>query len=166
MSGDQAEFDQNPVPTSDEGEIPFAISMIDPDDPNESNFNPTYYPGTLTQTSNNEIERTSGQCEGETVYMKQNKNPDIHINGIVLARKISTLRKLSNHMGKVELISPLPGNGGEECVAKKVEIGEILGWDNIEREWQFDYTIDLVSTGRDSGANQEDNETVSQIING
>lgn len=172
-------FSQDAVPKDKKG-IPFAIESVDEDrnsgsgDSSDSEsgdgsnsdiyFAPEYYPKRLTQTTNNSLKRDNNQCGGEDVTLDNTKNSEFHVTGIVLAKNLSELRNLSNYQGRVDLLSPIAGNGGVECVMKKIEIGEIVGWDSFENQWQFSYTLDLVSTGTDEGEQLGENQIVSEIV--
>lgn len=138
--------------------IPFAIENPD------YRFTPAYYPSRLTQTRQNEVERKDTQCEGEDVYIKSMKNADIHIKGILLAKNITLFRRLVDSEEPIDLISPLAENGGIEAVIEQGKIGDIAGWDQKNSQWQFEYTLDIVSTGKDESTSGEKNHIVSQII--
>lgn len=145
--------------TSPNEQIPFAIES------DTYRFAPEYYPKRFTEISKNEVDRSTKQCGGEDVYVKNTKNAEYHANGIVLQGNIAILRKLLDSEEPVDLITPIAENGGVECVLKKGEVGEIVGWDNFEGEWQFNYSVDLVATGTDSDSDT-DNQIVSELIDG
>lgn len=149
------------TPNPDDGKgIPFSIATDD----DEKEFNPVYYPDRYSDTMEKEVNRDARQCGGEDVSIDKTKNPEFHATGIVLDGNVSDFRDIRNHMGPVNLITPLTDNdGGMEVVIKKGEIGELVGWDGLYNQWQFNYTIDMIATGSDTDDNGE-NPDVSQIL--
>lgn len=127
-------------------------------------FTPEYYPDRFTKVMEKELSREGQQCKGEDVSVKKFKNPDIHATGVTFAHQVSTLEDLHLHEGKVDLYTPISPNGGLEAYVKKVEVGEINGWNPHEEEWMFDYTMDLVSTGRDEYGNDRENSVVTNLL--
>jgi hypothetical protein len=140
-------FSQEPTPKGGRG-IPFAVEGAD------YSFVPKYYPERFTQTRDNELKRDAAQCAGEEVYVEKKKNKELHANGIVLADNLDTLRMLLDDTDNVDLISPIAGDGGIEVVLKSGKIGEITGWDRFDEQWQFKYTLDFVSSGKDNRDDQ------------
>lgn len=148
---------------------------VTPNNPNEQlgfeitppkrgwNFTPDFYPGDFTQMKKKELSRYGGNCGGESVSIKSIKNREFHVTGEVVRYEISTLQKLMDYSGVVDLISPLTPIGGMECYVKKVEIGSEEGWDPHKRQRTFTFTIDLVSTGRDEYNNGR-NSVVTAIL--
>lgn len=127
-------------------------------------FSPLYYPDSFTQNKPKELNRNGQQCSGENVSIKALKNREFHASGVMLFETISTYHELMDHHGYVEILSPLVPGGGMECVIKKAELGDKNGWDPHNRQWLFEYTVDLVSTGRDEfGSNR--NAIVTAISN-
>lgn len=127
-------------------------------------FAPNYYPSELTQNGSNELKRDGGNCGNQDVSVKKNKNREIHIRGIVLEERLGQLHALMDFTNELDLISPLtPNNAGMECYMKKCEIGEKQGWHEDYEQYLFDYTIDLVSSGRDGFTNDR-NSIVTSIM--
>lgn len=127
-------------------------------------FIPEFYPDSFTQMKKNELDRYGGKCNGESVSIKSVKNREFHATGVLLQGEIQIFQALQDIGSEVDLISPLTKNGGMECFVKKAELGEKKGWDPHNRQWMFEYTIDLVSTGRDEYDNGGRNAIVSAII--
>lgn len=127
-------------------------------------FTPIYYPDRFVQSKERDLKRDGKQCGGEDVSIEQIKNREFHASGIVLADEIRVLQRLIDYEAAVDLISPLTPDGGMECQIKNSELGEKVGFDPIHQQWQFNYTLDLVSTGRDE-YDESENEIVSEIIN-
>jgi hypothetical protein len=127
-------------------------------------FAPAYYPDRFVQVKPRELDRDGKQCEGEDVSLKTLKNREFHASGIILAFEIPIFHQLMDFSNTVDVISPLtPMSSGMECEIKDAELGEKEGWDPIYKQWQFNYTIDLVSTGHDEYDNDE-NAIVSAIL--
>lgn len=133
--------------------------------PNEKRwtFIPEFYPESFTQMKKKKLSRYGSGCGGETVTIKQTKNKEFHVNGVLLQGELGVFRNLMEHHKPVDIISPLVEFGGKECYVKKAEIGEKTGWEPHHRQWLFEYTIDLVSTGED-GEEGGRNGIVSAIL--
>lgn len=165
-----------PNPETGKG-IPFAVEIAGSvgravDDPGgipsfpygAEEFNPVYYPDRYTDTIEKEVKRDARQCGGEDVTIDETKNPEFHATGIVLDGNVSDFRAVRSHNGPVNLITPLTDNdGGMEVVITKARIGEIVGWDGLYNQWQFNYTLDMVSTGVDTGSS-DTNQVVSDVL--
>jgi hypothetical protein len=135
--------------TPADGQIPFGIYGSAEDD--NFRFEPVYYPTNLRVTADKEMTRTNGGCDGEQVSIKKLKNSNIHISGKIHESDLPDLHELAHKTEKVEVISPSIQRGGMECIVKKTEQGDMISWDGFPeaQEWMFEYTIDLVSTGKD-----------------
>lgn len=135
-------------PDSPSEEIPFAIYT---NESGKSDFTPYYYPSRFSVTTEKEFERTAAACAGERISIKELKNSELHINGKIHAFDLSSLDQLTYTTEPVELISPIVKSGGMEAYVKSVERGELVGYDSYPTadDWLFEYTIDLVSSGRD-----------------
>lgn len=127
-------------------------------------FIPEFYPESFTQMKKKEFDRYGGKCNGETVSIKSVKNREFHATGVLLQGEVSVFQSLQDVESEVDLISPLTANGGMECFVKKAELGEKKGWDPHNQQWMFEYTIDLLSTGRDEYDDGGNNAIVSEII--
>lgn len=112
-------------------------------------FAPEFYPDDFTQMKKKELSRYGGNCGGESVSIKSMKNREFHATGIILREGIDKVQHLLDYDGVVDLISPLTPVGGMECFVKRGEIGSEKGWDPHTQQRMFEYTLDLVSTGRD-----------------
>lgn len=112
-------------------------------------FTPEYYPSDLTHMKSKELDRYGGNCGAQSVSIETVKNREFHISGILLRGELSVYNSLIDLVGKVDLISPTIPGGGMECYIKQGEVGNEVGWDAHHRQRQFEYTVDLVSTGRD-----------------
>lgn len=128
-------------------------------------FVPDYYPDRFRQNKDKDLKREGKQCAGESVSVKTIKNRDFHIQGVLLEYEVTTFQQVVDHEGPVEIISPLTPSGGMECLIKSSELGDTKGYDPHARQWQFEYTLDLVSTGKDE-YDRSNNVIVSEIIDG
>lgn len=120
-------------------------------DPTNSEWSlaPEFYPDDFTQMKKKEFSRYGGDCGGETVTIKSVKNREFHIEGVILEGEINLFQGLLDITEPVDLLSPLTPAGGMECHVKQGELGNQAGWDPQNRQWMFEYTLDLISTGRD-----------------
>lgn len=134
-------FPDNPTP-----DIGFSIYTSEGPD-----FHPLYYPSRFTITTEKELSRTSANCEGERVSVKKLKNSEIHITGRVHSSDMEALNALSESVQPVEVNTPALADGAMEAYVKSAERGDVVAYDAFPKaeEWMFEYTIDLVSTGRD-----------------
>lgn len=141
------------TPLEDAGPNDQLIFSVLPKDDNDNpvgqEFSPEFYPDRFNKVMEKELNRDGQQCRGEDVSVKEFKNPDIHATGVCFARQVTVIEGLHEHEGKVDIYTPISPNGGLEAFVKKVEIGEINGWNPVENEWMFNYTLDFVSTGFD-----------------
>jgi hypothetical protein len=145
MTIEDAELPDSPA----EEEIPFAI--YDSENRSTFSFQPLYYPETLRVVTDKELNRTDGGCSGENVSIKKLKNSDVHVKGKIHESDLPDLHELRLRSEPVEIVTPAIQGGGLECIIKKAEQGDVLSWDAYPdaQEWMFEYTLDLVSTGRD-----------------
>jgi len=114
-------------------------------------FEPFYYPSRFTIKTEKELQRTASACEGEKVSIKDLKNSELHVTGKIHSSDLPELKNLREFTGKVEVITPAIVGGGMEAYVKSAEQGDLLGYDAYpdKQQWMFEYTIDLVSTGKD-----------------
>lgn len=126
-------------------------------------FVPTFYPEQFRETKDRKLKRDGRQCGGEDISIDKIKNRSFHAAGVVLSSEIPAFNWLMDFDQPVDLISPKSPSGGMECLVKNAELGEWAGYNVLEEEHQFEYTIDLVSTGSDE-YNQGENPIVSEIV--
>lgn len=128
------------------------------------NFVPKYYPEDFTEMKKKDLDRHGNGCEGESVSIKQVKNREFHVAGVMLREKLFIFRKLANYDDPVDLISPLLEDGGMEVYIKRAERGNQSGWDPHRNQRLFEYDIDLVSTGKDEGEGDGNNGIITELI--
>lgn len=150
------------LPDNPNASLPFAIRV--PDGDPTTNFDPQYYPSRFNETSDKDLKRDGQQCKGEDVSVKTQKNADIHITGMCLTPEIPTLRHAYRFEGPINILSPIMPEGGMEAIIKSGEIGNLQGWSKHYNEWQWEYTIDLVSTGQDEFGGTNRSDVVSGIL--
>lgn len=157
------------TPLADAGPNDQLIFSVVPKDENGrpvgEEFAPEFYPDRFNKVMTKELNRDGQQCQGEDVSVKDFKNSEIHATGVCFARQVPTLETLHAHEGGVDLYTPISPNGGLEVFVKKVEVGEMEGWNPHEGEWMFNYTLDFVSTGLDEYGGDKQNDVVSSLFN-
>ena len=112
-------------------------------------FIPVYYPERFNSTSEKEFEKTGANCEGQRVSIDEVKNSTIHITGKYHESDAIALKDLYETFQPVEVVTPAIAGGSMESYVKSVERGDYYSFDRFEGERLFEYTIDLVSTGKD-----------------
>lgn len=130
----------------------------------EWSFVPEFYPKSFTQVKKKKLDRYGGKCDGESVSIKEVKNREFNASGLILQGEVSIFQALSDISSEVDLISPKTERGGMECFIKQAELGKQAGWNPHHRQWMFEYTLDLVSTGRDEYDSGGNNGIVTDLI--
>jgi hypothetical protein len=125
-------------------------------------FVPEFYPEDFTQMKKRELNRYGGGCRGESVSIESAKNREFHVGGVLLEGEINIFHALQDYDDVVDILSPLTPSGGMECYIKQSELGNQSGWDPHNRQWMFEYSIDLVSTGTDERSRDE-NDIITAI---
>ncbi|WP_144797689.1 hypothetical protein [Halorubrum depositum] len=176
MSSSEFNFDEDPISEGPNETITFRVVALgepdidDDDDSGEAQrpalfeFAPLFYPDRFTQSFDKELRREGQQCRGEDVSIKNLKNSEFHATGVVLEENLRRIQALAEHDGVVDMFTPVSPNGGMECYIKGGDVGEIEGWNPVEKQWMFNYTLDFVSTGLDEFGNDTENDIVSEII--
>lgn len=136
----------------------FEINAVD----SHISFVPEFYPNRFPQKKGKEISRDGSSCKGETVSIDKVKNRDFHVQGFLIEAEIPVFKSLQDHEGAVEIISPLTKFGGVECIIEESELGDMEGYDPHKEQWIFNYSLDLVSTGKDEHGSER-NAIVSEI---
>lgn len=157
---DDPESGGGQISSSPNEQLGFEIS---PDEVNWT-FVPEFYPTDFTQMKKKELNRYGGGCQGESVSVKSVKNREFHVEGVVLEGEVSIFQSLLDYDAKADLISPLTPSNGAECYIKQGELKNQTGWDPHTRQWMFEYSLDLVSTGRDEGEGDSNNGIVTAIL--
>lgn len=146
-SGQSAEETaSNRLPDNPTGDIEFGIYGDE-----AAVFTPMYYPESFRIITDKKLEKTAAACEGQRVSIDELKNSKLHVTGRAHAADLDGLDEIAHTTKPVDVITPIIKEGGMEAVVKKVERGEVVGWDAFPaaQDWLVEYTIDLVSTGKD-----------------
>jgi hypothetical protein len=127
-------------------------------------FVPDYYPDTMRQNKDKELNRDGRQCSGEKITVDKIKNREFHVQGIMLEYEVGNFNELCDYAGDVELVCPMVPRGAMKCIIKSSEVGENQGYDPHAGQWMFEYTLDLVSTGEDEYDESGRNAIVSKVL--
>lgn len=150
------------LPRNPNATLPFSIRVAD-GDPN-TNFDPVYFPSRFNEASEKDLRKEGQQCRGQDVSIKKQKNAMIHVTGVVLSFQVHKLRYIYRLDEPVDLLSPLEPQGGMAVYVENGEVGNLQGWDQHHQQWQWEYTMDLVSTGEDEFGNDGENDVVTGIL--
>jgi hypothetical protein len=176
MSSSEYNFDEDPISEGPNDTITFRVVALgepEVEDDEEADevsrpalfeFAPMFYPDRFNQKFDKELRREGQQCRGEDVSLKNQKNSEFHATGVILEENLRVVQALAEHEGVVDMFTPVSPNGGMECYIKGGDVGEIEGWNPVEKQWMFKYTLDFVSTGLDEFGNDTENDVVSSII--
>lgn len=125
----------------------------------DATFVPTLHPETIRVRKQRNLNRQAGFCGGEDVSDNGSKNRNIHITGKVIGEL-----ERENAMALADSNQPLTVSSSTwsgEVRVKEVEVEGPSGWYPPRRAMFWEYTIDLVSTGRD-----EQEDTLDEIVEG
>lgn len=118
----------------------------------ESNktFAPIFYPETFRVRKQRNLDRQPNFCKGEDVSDTGSKNRAIHISGRM--RGTDPIAQLNSAADTSEVFDLVSDGWSGEVRIKEVEYESTSGFHppTDERYWQ--YTVDVVSTGRDENA--------------
>lgn len=122
-------------------------------------FAPRFFPERIQVTKERELDRSSNFCEGEDVVDKGAKNRDLHINGRLIGPEKKALDRVADD-GEPFTVSSTTWSG--EVMVKMVEYEGPNGYHPPTNSLFWEYTMDLVSTGRD----EADSGTGNGIVSG
>lgn len=138
-SGGSSRNNRNALPFIIQGETSTGSETLE--------FNPTYIPQRIQVSKERELVRHANFCGLEDVFEIHGKNREIHLAGIMLESELSDWADVVNWNNEANVITPgLKDNG---MIVRVVE-GEREGpvsFDPHENEYQWEYSLDLVSTG-------------------
>lgn len=109
-------------------------------------FKPHYYPERVTVDKERDLVREKGICRGEYVNDVGMKNREIHVVGYITTPELKEFHDAIDFGEKAMLIS-MPWQGEVLIADSKLEGPE--GVDVETNHYLYEYTLDLVSTGRD-----------------
>lgn len=121
-------------------------------------FAPRFFPDRLQVTKERELDRSSNFCKGEDVIDKGSKNRDIHVNGRLIGAEKKALDRVGDD-GDTFTLSSTTWSG--EVMVKTVEYEGPQGYHPPTDSLFWEYTMDLVSTGRDEADGGVGNGIVS-----
>lgn len=107
-------------------------------------FRPHYVPDRLQVSKERNLVRHANFCGLEDVFEIHGHNREIHLTGKLLHSEVAKFESVIDNSQTAELLSAA-WSGEVRTVQGEYE-GPI-GWDPIEREYLWSYTLDLVSTG-------------------
>jgi hypothetical protein len=110
-------------------------------------FAPQHYPETIRVRKQRELDRSKGFCGGEQVTDTGSKNREIHITGKMRGEQEKYyFSEIVDDGGPFDMSSTTWS--GEVRVSEGEYEGPVM-WHPPSGEYYYDYTLDLVSTGRD-----------------
>lgn len=109
-------------------------------------FIPRYYPDRVIQDKNRELSREKGICLGEYVNDTGGKNREFRVDGQLITPELGTFHEMIDSGKKMDLIC-MQWEG--EVLIKNSQLKGPKGIDVETRHWIYDYTLQLVSSGRD-----------------
>lgn len=112
----------------------------------EVTFGPRFFPDRIQVTKERELDRTSNFCKGEDVADKGAKNREIHVNGRLIGQERRALDRVADSP-EVFTMSSTTWSG--EVRVSTVEYEGPQGYHPPSDSLIWEYTLDLVSTGRD-----------------
>lgn len=109
-------------------------------------FRPVYYPDRVSVSKARNLNTEDSMCEGQYVTDSGGENRKIHVKGVVLQKNIPSFDALVDLGEPVDLLCE---QGEWEVYVEDSKLEGPRAWDGAEKSWWFDYTLDLVSSGRD-----------------
>jgi hypothetical protein len=112
----------------------------------EVSFSPFYVPSRMTLGKERRVDRTENFCGGEDVSDMGAKNREFHISGVLREKEIDAFNDLLDAGSEFEMVAP--AWSGEVML----EDGEVEGpkaTDPQTGQWLYQYSMNVVSTGRD-----------------
>ena len=111
-----------------------------------ADFAPYYVPRRFSFSKERNLDRTENFCGNEDVSDLGAKNREMHVSGLIRETELPAFNNLLDTSDPVEMVSP--GWSGEV----RVMDGEFEGprsTDPATKQYLYQYSINLVSTGRD-----------------
>lgn len=111
---------------------------------NGANFGPFYMPDRISVTKERNLVRHANFCGLEDVFEVHGHNREIHISGKLRESELAAFARLLDHNDTADLETP--GWEGQVRVHKGEHEGPVW-FDPRTKEFMYEYTLDLVSTG-------------------
>ncbi|UBF22609.1 hypothetical protein HRTV-25_gp28 [Halorubrum tailed virus 25] len=124
----------------------FAIYGLD-------DFAPRYVPNRFSFSKERNLDRSENFCGGEDVEDLGSKNREVHISGRIRHRELTAFHNLLDTDVPVDMISP--GWSGEVRVLDG-EFDGPRGRDPATNEYLYQYSLNVVSTGRDESTYRDE----------
>lgn len=131
----------------------FSFSLYGP-----TNFGPFYSPQRISISKQRKIDQKENFCGGEDVADIGEENREIHLSGLLLRKEIRAFNRLVDEPLKYILVTDI-WNG--EVVVKGGDIEGPVMYDPQHKQSLFSYSIDMVSTGKDEGSNDDNDGIIS-----
>lgn len=109
-------------------------------------FAPKYYPERYRVRKQRELDRSSGFCKAEDVSDTGSKNREIHISGIMLDYERYAFDDLLDSGNTFDMVSDVKTM---EVYVAEGEYDGPYGYDPHAGVKQWEYSLDVVSSGRD-----------------
>lgn len=109
-------------------------------------FRPVYYPDRVSVSKKRNLNTEDAVCDGQYVTDNGGENRKIHVKGVVLQDNLSQFEALVDSGIPHDLLCE---QGEWEVYVEDSKVEGPRAWDGAEHSWWFDYTLDLVSSGRD-----------------
>lgn len=119
-------------------------------DNDDVEFHPEYYPEKVKPSKDRNLSREEGLCEGEHVEDTGSKNIEINIRGYLLGEMKDTFWNLLNHGGEFRMVA-MPWSG--DVYIKNGDLRGPKGVDNVENDWVYEYSIQVVEAQGDGMEN-------------
>lgn len=133
-------------------DIPFVLS-------GDVTFAPRYLPSTFRRTKSRNLNRKENFCGGENVSDRGAENWEFHVVGPVLTAGIEFFDRLAEDGGDI-LLTSLSWSG--EVKIEEAELEGPTAWDPAAQQFQWRYTLDLVSTGKDESGNENNTGIIDE----
>jgi hypothetical protein len=108
-------------------------------------FAPRYYPKVRVSKERN-LQSQQDLCEGQYMYDLGGKNRRVHITGFIHRDQFPTFNSMLEQGVPMEMVAE---KWSGEVLIKRGELSGRFRWDGSKEQWMCDFSMDLVSTGRD-----------------
>jgi hypothetical protein len=122
--------------------LPASMFMLE----GSPSFQPFYVPERRPVSKERNLNRKENWCGGEDVNDWGAKNREIHVSGLLLDSELDTFNAVLDSGETFDLV--MPAWSGEVNVLAG-ELDGPVAVDARKKEYLYQYTLDLVSTGRD-----------------
>lgn len=109
-------------------------------------FRPEYIPQRIKLSKERNLSRKANFCGLEDVFEIHGKNREIHLSGYILRSELSDFSDVLNWNKEATLVTPGLPDGLRIRISKGDREGPV-SWDPQHQEYQWKYSLDVVSTG-------------------